>query len=235
MPYYVPELITKAFNTAGVVAREFETVTAQQGQDGFDLLNEILADKTVEEDMIPYYLNYTFNAVTGQEKYFIPDLINLDTLTFFIQSVRYSMQSLSRRQYFQPPRANNVESLPYDWHLERCFGGANLFLYFLPDINYPMEAWGQFRLASVNINQDLSLTLDPFYINYLKYDLADRICTFYNYTVPEKVAKLLRKYNAMISKQSAQLDMTCNKVSTLGRYQNFSYAQVNIGKGFTAP
>jgi len=233
VPYYVPELITGAFNTAGIVAREFETVTAQQGQDGFNLLNEILTDKTVEEDMIPYYLKYTFNAVQGQETYFIPNLINLDTLTFFIQSVRYQMTPLPRREYFGTPRANNVQSLPYNWHLERCFGGANLYLYFLPDTSYPMEAWGQFWLASVNINQDLSLTLDPFYINYLKYALAERLCAYYNYALPEGVKKLNEKYEGMISKQSAQLDMRCAKVSTLGAHQSFSFAQVNIGRGWS--
>jgi len=92
---------------------------------------------------------------------------------------------------------------------------------------------GQFRLQSVTINQDLSLTLDPFYINYLKYALADRICAYYNYSLPEGVKKLMEKYEGMISKQSAQLDMSCQKVSTLGRHQSFSYAQVNIGKAWT--
>ncbi len=207
MAYPTLKLITSAYYESGIVSREFETVSGQQANDGLFYLNDLIDDKTVDNGLIPYYLEYDFAAVQGQEKYFIPDLINADTFVFYIDTVRYQTQNRGRREYFGTSRADNIQSLPGSWHLERCFGGANLFIYFLPDQNFPLTIWGQFRLQEVTLFQDLSLTLDRFYINYLKYDLAARLCAEYNYTVPPGVTKALNKYVIDISKKSGQMDM----------------------------
>jgi hypothetical protein len=159
MPYTVLQLITNAYYISGVVSRDFQTVSGSQYQDGLQMLNEILADKTVEDDMIPYFQKLSFPAVQGQEKYFIQNLIELETLVFFIDTVRYEMRNIERRRYFGSSRANNIQSLPFTYHVERETGGASIYLYFLPNTNYPMEAWGQFGLSSVALNQDLTSQL----------------------------------------------------------------------------
>ncbi len=334
MSYTVIELINGAYYTSGVVSRDFQTVQGSQVNDGLMFLNDILADKTVENDMLPYYTNYTFNAVQGQERYFVPNLIEIETLVFYINTVRYQMTEIQRRMYFGTSRANNIQSLPYNWHVERCFGGANLFLYFVPNTNYPMEVWGQFRLSEVSINQDLSsqlttvnlgapvvtgagtlgigqlvvngidlagayanaqslataitnnvanvsasinsnqftltsahniviattgvgvaantvtfanfstlngalnqtyfpMALDRFYINYLKYALAVRICNEFDYKIPDGVRVQLLKYEQMISKRSQQIDLTNEKISTLQSNSTINYAQINLGRGWT--
>ncbi len=337
MSYTVIQLITNAYYASGIVSREFETVSGSQMNDGLQFLNDIITDKTIEKDMIPYFSKYNFNAVAQQEKYFIPNLESLDTLTFFINDVRYQMRSIDRKVYFGSSRANNIASLPFNWHLERCTGGANLFLYFFPQTNYPIEAWGLFRLASVLLNQDLTsnvarvnlgtpqvngagtlladqfvvngidlagvyaniaalvtyintgvvpnvsamviqnqfilidasgaeirlqtngestptnnvtfytfstsqgpldqsffpMILDQFYINYLKFSLADRICTEFNFIVPQGVAKQLAQYQAWISKRSAPMDLSQTKISTFANGNSISYGQVNLGLGWT--
>lgn len=334
MTYTVTKLITNAYYISGVVSRDFQTVQGSQFEDGLQMLNEILTDKTVEDDMVPYFSHYTFPAVQGIDTYFIPNLIQLDTFVFFIGNIRYEMTELQRRRFFGSSRANNIQSLPFTWHLERCFGGANLYLYFVPNTAYPMEAWGQFRLGEVDINQDLSsklttvnlgavslsgtgtlnpgqflingidmagayasaqllvnhinnistdvvaslylnqitlssnvnitistsgvgdlantitfinfntldgpknqtyfpLVLDQFYITYLKYALANRICYEFDYVVPVGVAKQLEKYEGMISKRSQQLDLRMEKISTLGTGTGINYGQVNLGHGWT--
>jgi hypothetical protein len=338
MGYTVIQLINDAYYASGIVSREFQTVSGSQINDGLGFLNDILADKTIERDMIPYYLEYNFYAIEGQERYFIPNLEELETLVFFINNVRYQMREVDRKVYFGSARANNITSLPFNWHVERCPGGANLYLYFLPNVNYPMQAWGQFRLAQVSINQDLmsngttanlgiptsigggtlnegelivngiDLTgayasgadlvsyingsgivpnvtaaivgtefiltnnlnmiisvltagtqdptncltfsnfstttgydlqnftptmLDRFYINYLKFSLADRLCTEFNFIVPQGVAKQLAQYQKWISKRSAPLDLQQVKTSTLGDKSSLNYGQVNLGHGWT--
>lgn len=342
MAYTVTNLITDAFYTSGIVSREFETVSGPQGQVGLAALNNILTDKAIEKDMIPYYTKYTFNAVAGQESYFIPKLEELETLVFFINNVRYQMREVDRIRYKGSARANNVTSLPFNWNLERCLGGANISLYFFPNTNYPMEAWGLFRLDQVTLNTDLYNTapmaqlgtvtifgtapnagvlaagelvingvdlagtyntpldltnyintgiipgvtatlianaltlngsvtgttitistlgtasnangltffnfslmagpvtqtfnsqgLDQFYVSYLKYALADRLCTEYNFIVPEGVTRQLTQYQRWISKRSGGLDLNMQKVSTLTRSNPMNYGQANIGKGWT--
>jgi hypothetical protein len=66
------------------------------------------------------------------------------------------MRKNTQDKYFGQGRAQNVESLPFNWHAERCFGGTNIFIYFFPDKQYPMQATGRFRLNNVLISQDLS-------------------------------------------------------------------------------
>lgn len=232
MAYTTLKLITNAYYESGIVSRQFETVTGQQSIDGLGFLNDLLADKTVEDNMIPYYQEYQFNAVVGQEKYFIEDLINIDTFTFYIDSVRFSTQNQGRRTYFGNSRADDIRALPGAWHLEREFGGASIYIYFKPDQAYPLTVWGQFRLTEVAINQDLSLTLDRFYINYLKFDLANRLCAEYNFTPPPTVITALNKYEGAISKKSGPLDLHMIKLSGLRQRGSINYGQVNIGKGW---
>lgn len=338
MAYPVTQLISEAFYTSGIVSRQFQTVAGDQEQTAFLKINEILTDTAIETDMIPYFNTaYNFNAVVGQEKYFIPNLDESETLTFFINTIRYQMRKNPRDQYFGQGRAQNVESLPFNWHSERTIGGSNVFIYFFPDTQYPMQLTGLFRLQSVSLFQDLNsplatanlgativtgtgnfaagglvvnnvdlagtystatalvayintgvipyvsasiatgqfiltssssgsiivstsgaegninnvtfanfstvngplnqtfsaMVLDQFYINYLQYRLADRLCTSYNFTMPPGAAKQLLQYQQMISKRSSPIDMTINKISTLTSQDSINYAQVNLGKGWT--
>ena len=233
MAYTTLQLINNAYYESGIVSRGFETVGGQQATDGLQFLNDLIADKTVENGLVPYYQEYNFPAVIGQEKYFIEDLINIDTFVFYIDTVRYSTQPQGRREYFGSSRADNIQSLPGSWHLEREFGGASIYIYFKPNAAYPLTVWGQFRLASVAINQDLELTLDRFYINYLKFDLAARLCAEYNYTVPPGVQRALNRYEDSISKKSGPMDLRLTKLSALQRRGGINYGQVNIGKGWT--
>lgn len=337
MPFPVIQLINEAFYTSGIVSRLFQTVSGDQQAVGFEKLNEILNDSAIESDMVPYFTSsYTFSAVPGQERYFIPNLSVAETLTFFIQSVRYQMRKNPRDIYFGQGRAENVESLPFNWHTERTYGGSNLFIYFFPDTQYPMQMTGLFRLQSVTVGQDLEnpvatadlgypiitgagtitagnlvingvdmqgtyasgaalaaavtanvpfvtasvatqrfvvscvdgnslhitttgnlpagnnvtfslfstlngpldqtffpMLLDKYYINYLQYRLAERLCTAYNFILPPGAAKQLLQYQQMISKRSSPMDLTINKISTLTTGNSINYAQVNLGKGWT--
>jgi len=232
MAYTTLQLINNAYYESGIVSRGFETVSGQQATDGLMFLNDLLADKTVENGLIPYYQEYDFPAVINQEKYFIEDLISIDTFVFYIDTVRYQTENRARREYFGTSRADNIQSLPGSWHMERCFQGANLYIYFKPNQAFPLTIWGQFRLQEVVINQDLSLTLDRFYINYLKFDLAARLCAEYNYSVPPGVAKELAKYEDNISKKSGPMDLRLVKLSSLQRRGGINYGQVNIGHGW---
>ena len=234
MAYTTLQLINNAYYESGIVSRGFETVSGQQANDGLLFLNDLIADKTVENGLIPYYEQYDFTAVTGQEAYYIENLINIDTFVFYIDTVRYQTENRARREYFGSSRADNIQSLPGSWHMERCFGGANLYIYFKPNTEYPLTIWGQFRLSEVAINQDLSLTLDRFYINYLRYDLAARLCAEYNYAVPPGVAKALATYEDSISKKSGPMDLRLVKLSSLQKRGGINYGQVNIGKGWIA-
>lgn len=232
MAYLTSKLITNAYHVSNIVSREFETPTGQQMSDGLDVLNDLLGDKTINSSLIPYSNNLNFNAVIGQQEYFIDDLIYAETVTFFIDDVRYQTRNQQRAEYFGSFRAMNIESLPFNWHVERTLGGARLFFYFLPSQAFPIEIWGQFRLSQVTEFQDLSLTLDRFYINYLKFELACRLCKEFGYTVPANVNEQLTTYIKWISSQSNTMDLRQQKLSTLNNGTAINYAIVNLSGGW---
>lgn len=232
MAYTVNQLISNAYYASGVVSREFETISGPEVADALAWLNDILQEATVGDDMIPYETTATFTSIVGQESYFIDNLIDADTLTFFYDDVRYPLKRTPRNQYFGNGRVETIQSLPYQWYLERGFGGATIYLYFLPNQPYTVEIHGIYRLTNVALGQDLELTLDRFFITYLRYALADRICAEYNLNVPMGVAKQLGKYQAIISKKSRPLDLRLRKNSDLHQEDRFGWAWVNLGRGY---
>ena len=235
MAYTTNQLISSSYYAAGVVSREFETVSGAQIGDGLTWLNNIITEKTVDDGMIPYETTYNANFVIGQETYSIPNLIKIDTLVFFLDQVRYAMKYEQRNAYFGSSRVENIQTLPFEWYFERKFGGGNLYIYFQPDRAYPMEIHGIFRLPSVTLGQDLSLTLDEFYTTYLHFALTDRICAEYAYTTPENILRQLGKYEAFIAKNSRVLDLRIGKTSTLQKRGTFNYAFINLGHGWIKP
>lgn len=235
MTYTVTELVTNAYYASKVVSRDFETLQGSQLNDGINWLNDILAEKTVDSGMIPYESTYSFNFIVGQESYYIPDLISIDTLVFFLQSVRYSMRYEQRNRYLGSTRVEGITSLPQEWYFEASFGGGTLFVYFFPDQAYPVTIRGRFRLSSVSLGQDISLTIDHFYITYLRTALAQRICTEYNFATPPNILTQLGKYEDWIKNKSRLVDLRMQKTSTLSGKSSLNWAQVNLGHGWTTP
>lgn len=232
MAYTTNQLIAGAFYKANVLSREFEQVGNQETGEALRWLNEVIARKVVEPDLIPYETQTTFTAVVGQKDYTIENLIVVDTLTFLKENVRYPVEYIPRDQFRGSARVENITSLPYQFYYEREKGGATVSLYFLPDQAYVFTITGILRLASVALNQDLDLTLDTFFQTYLELELAERICVEYGEPTPQGVARMLNSYRANISKQSRQLDMSVRKYSTLQKRTGFGWAYANLGQGY---
>ena len=160
MAYTALQLITRSYYLSQVVSRSLQTVSGEQITDGLYLLNTDLDYKSTDLRLIPYFREYTFPTVQGTEMYYVPDLLFVDSLTFNLQSVRYSLLDTTRREYFAGPRIDGVESLPYEYRIERVLGGSNIYLYFVPNTVYTMKVWGKFALDEVALTTDLSLTYD---------------------------------------------------------------------------
>jgi hypothetical protein len=235
MSYTVTQLVTEAFYLSGIVSRNFSTVDGSDFTFGVQVLNDLLAEKLIDDKALPYYTSYSLNFVAGQETYFVENLIDADTVTFVIDTVRYPVWRENRTDYFGQARANNINSLPYSWHIERTLNGSNMYFYFKPEDTWVAEIWGKFGLAATTGNlQDLELVYDRYYITYLRYQLADRLCAEYEFTVPNGVQRVLYKLEKQISKKSAVLDLNLNIDPVMGVETSLNYGQINLGKAWTA-
>lgn len=212
MAYTALQLITRAYYLSQVVSRDLETPTGSQIEDGLYLLNALFDYKTTDIRLIPYYTQYLFDTVAATEMYFIPGLVDVDTFTFNIGTVRYPMQDLTRKEYFAGPRVDNIQTLPFSYRCERVFGGMNVYLYFVPDTVYNMRIWGKFAIPEVTLTTDLSTYLDQYYIEYYRNSLAESICNEWGSTLPDQVKVTLAEMTKKLMDVSPK-DLLCNKQS----------------------
>lgn len=232
MAYTVLQLISEAYDLSGVVARDFQIVSGSQISSGLSLLNSSLSIKTADPGMIPYYKQYDLTSVIGQKEYFIPGLVEAATFVYFINNVRFASNYVPRNVYHGSPRVDQVNALPFNYNFERVKGGSTLSVYFPVSQEYPFQIFGKFGLESVTLMQDLSLTYEKFYIYYMKCLLAQYICANYNITMPPQTANQLRESETAI-RNMAPPDLTVNKSSTFSSSNNLTWAQVNLGGGYT--
>ena len=232
MAYTALQLVTRAYYLSQVVSRQLQTVTGEQITDGLDLLNSLLDIKGSDVRLIPYFTRFDFPTVTGQELYFIPNLLSIETLTFNIGVVRYPMNKMGRKDYFGQGRVDNIQSLPFTWHLERELDGSNVYLYFVPDQVYLMKLSGKFSLTDVSLNTDLSLFYDSYYIEYLRYALAEYICSDWSVNFPEQAAKKFSEIRKKLMDISPP-DLSLRKNSYLSdANETLDWQHVNISPGY---
>lgn len=232
MAYPTTLLISEAFYLSGIVSTQFQQVTGEQINRGLRLLNAVLASKSFNTELIPYYEYTTMNLIIGKERYFVPNLLDIETETFNLGVVRFSMMRAGRTRYFNYPRVDNILSLPYMWHLERTKGGAYIYIYFKPQEAYPLNFNGKFGFLSVALGDDLEVGFDAFYIEYLRYALAAYMCQDWGVSLPPDTSTRLNEYEYKLKYVSAPDFTTIVRSSFQKKYPDL-YAQANIGRGYT--
>lgn len=233
--YTVNELITNAFYLSHVRSKDFQTVGGDDITVGLMLLNEVLGETSANTKMIPYYQEYVVNAVIGQEKYFIPDLVEPFSFTFNMTTVRYATNRLSRFQFHATTRIDGVIALPFDASFERTLGGCNLYVQYLPADTYPFKIWGKFALSLYSysdLSTDMLLTYDMYYIRNLRHQLAREICNYYGVQLDPQVKSSLEEIEANVNDLNV-IDLTSQKINYYDDKTGLGWAEVNLGKGFT--
>lgn len=226
-PYPAQLLIDRAWNLSGIVAREFETVRGEEGSDGLFLLNELLYMKAFDLKLIPYFARVEFNLVQGQERYYIPNLYQVETFTFNIGDVRFPTYNASRSHYFGDGRVDDIQSLPFEWHLERVQGGSYLYVYFVPEQQFLAKVTAKFALTNVELQTNLALYYDGFYISYLRYALANAMSLEYDISfAPDKLLYMRQMEQKLL--YVSYPDISAKKISFINNNQPFNWAKVNI-------
>lgn len=258
MAYLAQQLITRSWFLSGIVARNLQVPTGDQIYDGLAMLNDLLNFKQIETDLIPYWQYITFNAVSQQEYYFLPNVAAIEQSTFNINVVRYPMVSTNRSAYFGSSRVDNIYTLPFSWNYERGVGGGTFGMYFIPDQPYPIKMKVKIFLVDVTLQTDLQDVIATFtnpynipnftpytfinngiqgydtaYIEYLRYSLARYMCSEYGILFNPESEKI---YQSMARKLMYMdpPDLSGKKLSILYANSNpgYSWADANLGHGW---
>lgn len=231
MAYTGRMLVTRSWFLSGIVARRLQSVTGDQATDGLFLLNALLDWKAIQIDLIPYWTYYEFPAVVGQEQYYIPNLYAVESLTFNIGDVRYPTDFTTRTAYFGTGRVDSINSLPSNWYFNRSLGGGSIYLYFKPAGEYPIKIMGKFGLQNVTLDTDLLTIYDPAYIEYLRYALAQYMCSEYGILFNPESAKIFKSIERTLMDVSPP-DLSVRKSSILTAGSGINFGDVNIGHGW---
>ena len=249
MAYTARELIKRAWYLSGIVSRNLNTISGDQMNDGLHMLNSLLNFKQVDVDLIPYYTYIKMNLVPDQEFYFLEHVAQIETLTFNLDTVRFSMQKNTRDVYYGSPRADNVQSLPFNWHFERCQGGGTLGVYFKPQDAYPIKMMAKIFLTDVTLDTDMTNVsetvsyefintsnqgYDTGYIEYLRYALAQYMCSEYGIVFNPQSKAILDSMERKLMYVSSP-DLRGVKASILNSQKNgvMTWAQISLGQGWT--
>jgi len=246
MSYSVNKLITNAFYLSKVRSKDFQTVGGDDIAVGLDLFNKVLSQTSANTRMIPYYSEVTVAAVIGQEKYFIPNLVEPFSLTFNMTTVRYATNQLSRREFHSTTRIDGVVALPFNVSFERCHGsyvvggvtkyvsGCDMYVQYLPADIYPFKIWGKFGLDQVttaDLPNDLTTIYDIWYIDYLEHCLTKRICNYYGVPINPEVQAIIEQISANVNDMNP-IDLTSRRLNVYGDKNGLGWASVNLGRGF---
>ena len=231
MAYTALELITRAYYLSQTVSRFTQTVTGDQVSDGLYLLNALLDFKGTDTRLIPYYNRTTFNAVAGTESYFIDGLLMVDVLTFNVGQVRYHMTEMTRHGYFSSARVDGIQSLPFSYRVERVKGGADIYLYYVPADNYIMNMSAKYALTDVEVTTDMILTYDTYYIEYLRYALAQYICCEYGATFPDASQMKFKEIEKKLMSVSPP-DLSIASINYFDNDYGMDWQTVNLTTGY---
>ncbi len=231
MSYTARELVTRSWFLSGIVARRLQSVSGDQATDGLFLLNALLDWKSIQIDLIPYWTYYTFPAQTGVEQYFIPNLYAVELLTFNNNTVRYPVEPATRTSYFGTGRVDDITSLPGNWYFNRSLGGGSIYMYFKPNADYPIKIMGKFGLQNVSLDTDMLLTYDPSYLEYLRYALAQYMCSEYGIIMNPESKSILMAIQRQLMDVSPP-DISIRKSSILTSVSGINFGDVNLGMGW---
>ena len=232
MVYLASQLIIDAYGFSGVIGTGFQTVQSYQVTQGLNLLNGLLSRMASETSFIPYFSYDTqITGVIGQESYFIPNCVYMESLTFNIGDLRLEMNAQNRRAYFSASRVDSITALPDSWNFLRAEGGGNLYIYPLPAGTYPLNIMAKFALTNVTLTTDLSASYDGFYIEYLKFGLAKYISQANKVKFPAELELTLQEMKYSLLNVSSP-DMTCKRASFFNDGNTINVTSINYYRGY---
>lgn len=232
MSYTAQQLITQSYYLSGIVSRNFQVIEGPQLNDGLFLLNSLLNFKFVQIDLIPFWkYNQTITTVPGQEKYNLPNCTYIESMTFFYSGIRYAMSYISRRNYFSAIRADTIITLPLTYTTNRNNTGMDIYMYPFPDQAYPVNIIGKFGLTDVSLNTDLTTVYDVAYVEYLRYALAEYICSQNGILFNPESYKKLKEIERQLMDVSPP-DLSLQKSSVLTSPGGINFGDVWIGQGY---
>lgn len=177
-----------------------EVLTSSEMTIGFDLLNDSISAYNSDGSFISYEATVFFNTVPFVGQYvltnklppivpppppqpsqvFVPSnpIVQLNFVNFLFGNVVYPVRIISKNEFYNSIRVNNVPGLPYYCFLDQQEDLSIVTLYPVPNIVYGMEVRGKIRF---NYLQRFSVVqqIPEYFFKFLRYELGKELVSFY--------------------------------------------------------
>lgn len=229
----VREIVNKAIYLSGLSSRVLDEPQPEYSADGLRWLNGFLAELGMTGREIPFITTYVFNAVVGQQTYFVPGLIDTDSVTFELGKVRYSMERVFNNNFYATARVNSVNSLMYKYYVQRLPNGSNIDFYFFPSQNFPIHVRGRFSYPPLTYDTQMDTIVDGGTQDFFIYKIAQRLCGYYGQMFSDANNAELARLEDYVRNMNAP-DTTFQARMILCRNDLLNWGQINFGRGWSA-
>ena len=185
------------------VIPEGETMSAAQGQDALDAMNQLLAAWSALDYFVPALVTQTVTTSTSPVALTIRPS-SIQDAYISANGVDVPLSILQDQEYDAIP-LKTVVGLPRSIFWDRLYPVSSLYLYPVPNATYTITLRCNDRLTSI-ATLDTDVGLPPEYERALKYNLAIDLAPEYGFQVTPPVAALA---------DQGMLILTLNKPSLL--------------------
>lgn len=191
----VRQLLTFSIYLSGLRGAGLNTPIGDEITYALTIFNNLIAERNDDGQLLPYYqavvLDSTVGTVDelGTYSIFVPGLVSLETFGVLIDNdLRLFMYIATRDEFFNSNRVMDVAAIPYSYFPQRVIQdvdgtpteGVRIYTYFAPqEAVYRFQLTGRFSTDDFTLDSNIYGSFGQFYVNYLQYKVASRLCQYY--------------------------------------------------------
>jgi hypothetical protein len=210
------DIITAGMRKAGILTKT-ESPSADEAQDGLEMLNDLLASNANEDLFVYARTLESFTLSGGVADYTIGSGGDFNTVrpVFIanayvrIGTLDYPLSVIQDGDYADIS-LKNLASIPYWLNYTNAYPLATIKLYPVPSAGWTLFLLSEKPLSEFTLNQTVSLP--PGWARYLKNQLAVEMAPEYGQQAPAETVDIAAKAMAAIKRGAARVKSMDNHI-----------------------
>lgn len=195
-------IIKSAMRKAGVLTKT-EAPSADEANDGLEMLNDLLASMSNDSMVIPSRVLENFTLTAGDSEYTIGTGGDFSTtrpikvISAYVRSgnIDYSLDIVSDENFATIP-LKNTGSIPEHLNYTNAYPLSTIKIYPTPASAYTLYLLSEKQLSTFTLNQ--TVDMPPGWRRMLVHNLAIELCSEYGQSVPQEIYEIARESKAEI-------------------------------------
>jgi hypothetical protein len=229
----VNDVIISAFQMIAVYSPD-DIPSARDMSVGLNELNAIIDFFACDIGMLPFRQKFTFDLVSGKDKYSfskavpadfeVSQIVSLEECTITFNHLNLPCLVVPYANVVASSRVDNLEAIPSMVYLQRQAEYSEIVFYPLPASLMKMSATIYVKWASTALTLFEEINEFPaYFIRYLKFELARNLALAYPSSTWNERAEMMYQEIAKKIRSSSDVDMTIQGDALLDRSGQSTY------------